>query len=416
MRKKVNSFTALVMAMTLLCSCSPKIDSIETEQDSSILSKTSSRDVVSIIKKANQVYEKRDSELVKLKYEGMKESPHSFYRATNYLFYQDFAKTNLFNAEQVTIQGDLHLENIGTYKSANGFSYDFNDFDDAIKGSYTYDLARVSTSIILVAQENGFSKSDAEKFATQFLESYLDYTKKLKGNSTELNNPISEKYMSDKVKKLVKNVSETTTASFNSSFISSGNLMESKKVKKLDTETYKRIFVLLKIFFAKNNPSYTLKDVAYYISGKGSLGRYRYLALLQNTTRPSDTILMDIKEAVKTNFSTATENQAQRVINGTKFFLAKPNMFLATTNIEGNDFFVRSLLPDDKVDLSKLNKSSEMEDFVKTISYLTARGHSKSNKNDKILSEQKRVIEIKDFAVQYAEQVKADFNQFRKNI
>ncbi|MFN8673663.1 MAG: DUF2252 family protein [Candidatus Sericytochromatia bacterium] len=410
------------IAFTLLTSCSASLENT-LAQDETVISgakNSFSRDPVAIIKKANQTYQSRYPELVKLKYDSMKESPHDFFRATTYLFYQDLAKTPFFNGEQVSVQGDLHLENIGTYKTTSGFSYDFNDFDDSVKGSFTWDLARCAVSIYLTSQQNGFSKDDSEKYVEKYLETYFDYIKALKGNSTEINNPISSKYMSDKVKKLIDNVASTSSSSFISSFSNGEKLTESSKIKKLDANTYNALISNLKTYFGKTLPNYNVKDVAFYISGKGSLGRYRYLAMLQNKSNSKDILFMDIKEAVQPNSASVigknTENQAQRVVNYTKMFLPKIGYFLGNLSFNNSDFFVRSLLADDKVNLEKVNKDSEIKDFIDTVAYLTAKGHSKSNKNDKILSYKDKVSDLKSFAKNYAEQVKADYVQFKQNI
>ena len=226
--------------------------------------------------------------------------------------------------------------------------------------------------------------------------------------------------MSDKVKKLIDNVASTSSSSFISSFSNGEKLTESSKIKKLDTNTYNSLMSNLKTYFGKTLPNYNVKDVAFYISGKGSLGRYRYLAMLQNKSNSKDILFMDIKEAVQPNSASVigknTENQAQRVVNYTKMFLPKIGYFLGNLSFNNSDFFVRSLLADDKVNLEKVNKDSEIKDFIDTVAYLTAKGHSKSNKNDKILSYKDKVSDLKSFAKNYAEQVKADYVQFKQNI
>lgn len=424
MKKNKLSLSMLFLATTLIFSCATKLESnsLDENNSTSISSSKStvSRDVTSIIKQANVIYEKRNPELVQLKYQSMAESVTGFYRATNYIFYKDLVKTEFFTGETVSVQGDLHLENIGSYKTGGDFSYDLNDFDDATKGSYTWDISRCAVSIVNTAQENGFSKKDASDFAERYLSKYIENIKLLKNNSIEINNPIQNKYFSDKVKKLLSNVSSTQYKEFIADFTNGSKLIESKKIKKLDPQNYQIVFSNLKTYFSKTLPAYELKDVAFYISGKGSLGKYRYMAMLRPNSKNTTPILIDVKESSPTNSvsvgSKTSTNEAQRVIEYSKFFLSKPDSFFGSVSFNGLDFFARSIFPDDKVDITKLNKNSEMNDFIDTVAYVTARAHSKSGKNDKILAESGKIMKVKDFALSYAEQVKEDYKQFKNNI
>lgn len=424
MKKNKLSLSIVLLTASLFFSCATKLETNENslnESTSILASKNAvSRDVTSIIVQANSNYQKRNPDLVKLKYQSMSESVTGFYRATNYIFYKDLAKTDFFTGESVSVQGDLHLENIGSYKTGGNVSYDLNDFDDATQGSYTWDVVRCAVSIVNTAEENSFSKSDESDFAGRYLSKYIEYTKLLKNNATEINNPIQSKYLSDKVKKLLSDVYSTNYKDFTSDFTDGTKLIESKKIKKLDSQNYQVVFSNLKIFFAKNLPTYELKDVAFYIAGKGSLGKYRYMAMLKPTSKNTTPILIDVKEASPTNSvavgAKTASNEAQRVVNFSKLFLSKPDSFFGSLNFNGLDFFARSIFPDDKVDIAKLNKNSEMNDFIDTVAYITARAHSRSGKNDKILADSVRIMKIKDFALSYAEQVKEDFKQFKNNI
>lgn len=424
MKKNKLSFSLILLTASMLFSCATKLETSENNNPDStsiLASKNAvSRDLTSIIKQANAVYEKRNPELVQLKYQSMSESVIGFYRATNYIFYKDLAKTEFFTGESVSVQGDLHLENIGSYKTGGSFSYDLNDFDEATKGSYTWDVTRCAVSIVNTAQENGFSKNNTSDFAERYLYKYIEDMKLLKNNTAEINNPIQGKYLSDKVKKLLNNVSTTEFKEFAKTFTDGTKLIESKKIKRLDSQTYQTVFSSLKTYFSKALPAYELKDVAFYIAGKGSLGKYRYMAMLRPSSKNTTPILIDVKEASSTNSvavgAKTAPNEAQRIVTYSKLFLSKPDSFFGSLNFNGLDFFARSIFADDKVDIAKLNKNDEMNDFIDTVAYVTARAHSRSGKNDKILAESVRIMKIKDFALSYAEQVKEDYKQFKNNI
>src|SRR4051794_5174641 len=87
--------------------------------------------------------------LLPLKYDAMAENFFRFYRGTNHIFFEDLAKNNQLPSSPLAwICGDLHLENFGSYKSSNRLVYfDLNDFDDALLGPVSWELARMVTCI-----------------------------------------------------------------------------------------------------------------------------------------------------------------------------------------------------------------------------------------------------------------------------
>ena len=90
-----------------------------------------SRDLMGLIQRFHANLVQRDPALIQLKYQAMAEDPFAFYRATAFLFYNDLkSETALKAGVTVPLQGDFHLENMGTYRTSQGtFAYDLNDFD-----------------------------------------------------------------------------------------------------------------------------------------------------------------------------------------------------------------------------------------------------------------------------------------------
>jgi hypothetical protein len=83
------------------------------------------------------------------KHEQMAESPFAFMRATFYRWLQlwdDLCK-GLAGAPVVLAVGDLHVENFGTWRDAEGrLIWGINDFDEACPMPYTNDLVRLAAS------------------------------------------------------------------------------------------------------------------------------------------------------------------------------------------------------------------------------------------------------------------------------
>ena len=91
---------------------------------------------------------------LKKKHERMRESPFVFLRATYFRWAKriesicpDLAKT-----PPVLSVGDLHLENFGTWRDAEGrLVWGVNDFDEAAVIPYAFDLVRLAASARLAA-------------------------------------------------------------------------------------------------------------------------------------------------------------------------------------------------------------------------------------------------------------------------
>lgn len=114
------------------------------------------------IQKATQEYERwvtRYTPLVaadiKLKHKMMTSGAFPFFRATFYRWAQIWPKTDARNARlakapSVLAVGDLHIENFGTWRDAEGrLCWGVNDFDEATHLAYTSDLVRLATSVYL---------------------------------------------------------------------------------------------------------------------------------------------------------------------------------------------------------------------------------------------------------------------------
>lgn len=86
---------------------------------------------------------------VTLKHQRMKEDLFAFFRATFYRWIQVWPELggDLRSAPSVLAVGDLHAENFGTWRDAEGrLNWGINDFDEAYPLPYTQDLVRLAAS------------------------------------------------------------------------------------------------------------------------------------------------------------------------------------------------------------------------------------------------------------------------------
>jgi hypothetical protein len=94
---------------------------------------------------------------LKLKHQHMAEGEFPFLRATFYRWVQTWPATcpELTAAPTVLAVGDLHNENFGTWRDAEGrLIWGINDFDEVYSMPYTIDLVRLATSVCLAIEGN----------------------------------------------------------------------------------------------------------------------------------------------------------------------------------------------------------------------------------------------------------------------
>jgi hypothetical protein len=111
------------------------------------------------IRKATRLYEAwlaRHTRLIAAdldrKHEAMAENPFSFFRATYYRWAQQWPKVcrRLADGQRLLAVGDLHVENFGTWRDAEGrLAWGVNDFDEAYPMSWANDLVRLASSALL---------------------------------------------------------------------------------------------------------------------------------------------------------------------------------------------------------------------------------------------------------------------------
>ncbi len=111
---------------------------------------------------------------LRLKHANMKAAVFPFLRATYYRWAQIWPKVcpELAKAPQVLAVGDLHVENFGTWRDAEGrLIWGVNDFDEAHPMSYANDLVRLALSAHLTA-EAGHLPLKHKEICDSILEGY----------------------------------------------------------------------------------------------------------------------------------------------------------------------------------------------------------------------------------------------------
>ncbi len=112
--------------------------------------------------------------LLARKYQRMAADPFAFFRGTVHLFHADFPK-GLGRFPAVWLNGDLHLENFGTYRGDNRLTYfDLGDFDEGALGPASRDLLRFLAGLHLAMPLLHLPARMAERLAGTYLAAYVE--------------------------------------------------------------------------------------------------------------------------------------------------------------------------------------------------------------------------------------------------
>jgi uncharacterized protein (DUF2252 family) len=321
----------------------------------------SARDVVARIARYNAG---REPERLALKYRAMRDSVFSFFRGTAHLFWEDARdqRDSIPDAPHVWACGDLHLENFGSYRGANGLSYfDLNDFDEAALAPATWELARVVTSIYVAAPSLTLDRSDATELATSFLSSYQAALADGKALWIE------RATATGMVRTLLRRVERRTLATL---LASRTTWRDGQRALRVDgrhalplpdaeREHLLAVFArLLKTHF--DGRRLKLMDIGRRIAGTGSLGIRRYVLLVRDDDVPEKYILLDAKEACPSTLARFAairqrtwETEADRVVRLQYRMQAVTPALLQAVKIGGTPYILRELQPtEDRLSLA----------------------------------------------------------------
>jgi uncharacterized protein (DUF2252 family) len=308
------------------------------------------------------------TELAALKQRKMSQSAFAWYRGTAPDFYGEWLKPVLsIAAPSVWLNGDMHLENFGTYRGDNRLTYfDIGDFDDACRGPAVIDLLRFLTGIILAAPELGMARKEAKGLAAYGLERYRSALadgkprwlerRTARGAIGELLTDLERRSQADLLdKRTVVKGGERRLR------LDTGKAI---KLEKAETDAVKS--ALRRFAKRRAHPEFfEVLDVAQRVAGLGALGRPRYVALIEGNGGKDGQSLIDLKSqpgsALVKALAKAGHRQplfaseAERVVKVEYHLQAAAPAFLTELKIAEDDFTFRELQPDqDKLEIVHL--------------------------------------------------------------
>jgi uncharacterized protein (DUF2252 family) len=296
-----------------------------------------------------------------LKYKLMREDKFRFLRATTHLFYEDIpAGSFLLNSPYAWICGDLHLENLGSYKADNRVAYfNVNDFDECLLAPCLLDVYRLIISVIVSASNFELTMEEARLLCSIYIDKYL--------NTLEQGyiRTLEKQTARGVIKKFLKNVSQRKRKDFLKEHICKKGdryqlIIEKGHTISLNESKKEEIAGLIKKWakHKQDQAFYKVHDVAFRIAGTSSLGLERYVLLVEGRGAPNGAFLLDLKETAPScaakhvpSKQPVWKDEAQRLVEVQKRILSAPPALLASIDCGKKSFILKELQPSaDRID------------------------------------------------------------------
>lgn len=314
------------------------------------------------------IFDQFDGQTMKLskeqrieKYKKMVESPFRFFRGTTYLYYYDTTKfSSVFHTPDdrpTWIMGDMHMDNFGAFQNENGtIVFDVNDFDEGYVGSYLYDVMRMSVSIALYLDEQGFDEDVQQQAITSFLSQYIEQLKRF---HKKIDDPMTllftEANTKGPIKRTLKKLAKRQRTHLVESITAingdgAREFVWSDEIQPVDEVLVEKIVAEL--------PDYHIKAIAVkHGSGTASIGLERFYLLVddQLDASGSENLVLEMKE-VRTaipayffpyneTFWAHYEHQGARVVGTQKAMHHLEDPHLAYITMDDKDYYIRERSP-----------------------------------------------------------------------
>ncbi|GLC39129.1 hypothetical protein PLESTM_000843000 [Pleodorina starrii] len=409
------------------------------------------------------------------KLKAMSDTPFTFYRGSNLIYYRDMAEQgtvlkSAFYDPKATpwIQGDMHVLNAGRFANDKGtVVYDLNDFDEAFVANFLYDVYRLATSIVLVARNNSMVDDDATSCVKTFAKAYRDQLKLL------AEDPKAKPFTYDNdnsPKGLIRDLLKDTKGpeAMRQKMLKKWSLVDpDTKTRRFHTEDNKDLAPVsgsdraaieaavvdyymhtVTSRLHKNKEYFQVVDVALRKNaGTGSLGTSRYYVLIAGESRedPEDDVILDVKLQGKpcvykylsreqqAAVDGHVDNDADRAVRAYKSLLRRSDDHLGYMNIKGLNYSVRERSPYKKaLSLTSDLTVADLDSLAEQYGILLANAHARSDKDNEDLGVPESfgqlvtdltrsqrgefAAEVADVALSYAIQVEHDYALFRNSM
>lgn len=403
------------------------------------------RDPIVEFQNYNREFARRNSELLRLKVARMAAGPFAYFRGSFHLFARDVLDKSwelplpASGGVEMDLMGDIHSENYGTYKAADGkVHYDINDFDETTRGRFDLDVCRLATSLYLAARERGDSWHDAVSVPMAGLETYTEAVRRFLKKGADYD--VSEKLSCDSP--FIDDMVRLAAATKRSEYINritefrEGRRQVTRSLAFFNLPEQERVqAVRLTEDYVRRMPPpstadfYAVEDICGRVAGVGSMGRLRYAVLVVGKgSKEGRNILLEFKEArpsawdVFRNVTTVPHAQrAEQVVNVQRLSQAACSSHLGFAVDGDMSFQVREIGPhDNRLDVKTVKGSVKLEKVASVQAAILARTHARAalrsvgvaNPLAELNDEDSFCQSVLAFSLAYADRVRRDWSLF----
>lgn len=361
------------------------------------------RDPVAILEAQNVT---RLPDLVDLRMQRMTANPFAFYRGTAAIMAADLANDPTSGISIISC-GDAHISNFGLYASPQRtLLFDLNDFDEAARAPWEWDLKRLVTSVVIGARDNGYSEelvsSTALHTASEYRRTLLTLMSlpaieryyrnvEIKRARKQLSSPARE--MVDRAAKQARKRTSDQAVSRMSAVDDAGNRFfvdtppvltrlsaeEQSSIRHLFDEYRATVSADIALLLSQHE----LTDIALRVVGVGSVGTRCFVLLL--TGPAGEALVLQVKQAEASVLQTwggidnDSGHQGSRVVDNQRILQAISDPFLGhLTGVNGWHFYVRQFRDmKGSVDIAGLTPY-QFETYVGACAGVLARAHSQN--------------------------------------
>jgi uncharacterized protein (DUF2252 family) len=406
----------------------------------------------------------RVPQLVPIRYGRMLVSPFTFYRGAATLMAHDMAGTPR-SGLVVQCCGDAHLSNFGVFASPEReLVFDVNDFDETLPGPWEWDVKRLSASMLIAAEDDGFPRKDQHRIVLDTVGSYRSAMRKFAGMSTlevwyshlDIDATVAEfggQYKHKMVKRTDKELAkartkDSTTALSKLTEVVDGEVRivdESPLIVPLSKlaagdqreairEDLRRLIRAYRDTLELDRRAlfekFELHDVARKVVGVGSVGTRCWIALML-ARGGRDPLFLQIKEADASVLepllgASGFRNHGERVIAGQRLMQADSDIFLGWLHNkvgiddQPHDFYVRQLKDwKGSAEIEQMNPSG-MAAYGRLCGSTLARAHARTGDPIAIGSYlgggRSFDHAILEFSKAYAKQNQSDYDEITRAV
>ncbi len=366
------------------------------------------RDPIDEFMRFNRPFARRNPELLRLKVARMAEGPFAFFRGTFHLFARDVIESKAGplpllsgGGAELELVGDIHSENFGTYKAADGaVHYDVNDFDETTTGRFDFDVCRLATSWLLAAHERKDPLEQAVPVPLAGLATYAETVRRLlkKGRGPQLDVSAATPSGCAPVDELIAAGAAAKRPAFISHLTEWKNggrrLLRSTHYFNLPDEERARAERLVTDYRKRaprgsDDAYFKVEDVCGRVAGIGSMGRYRFAVLIAGKgSADARNVILEFKESrpsaydLYRNRDTGEEalaGRAQHVVQVQQESQAAASEFLGYASDGGLSFQAREIGPPDaRVDSKALKSAALLAGVARVQATVLVRIHARA--------------------------------------